>query len=55
MTTTTCGPPTSSEHSGVNTHIDFAAYGYQNLSVVEASGINYLGVKNLRDSPQSDE
>jgi hypothetical protein len=37
---------------GVNTHIDFAAYGYQNLSVVEAS-INYLGLKNLRDSPQS--
>src|SRR5258708_32112459 len=37
---------------GVNTHIDFAAYGYQNLSVVEAA-INYLGVKNLRDSPQS--
>lgn len=37
---------------GVNTHIDFAAYGYQNLSVAEAS-INYLGLKNLRDSPQS--
>ena len=37
---------------GVNTHIDFAAYGYQNLSVVEAA-INYLGLKNLRDSPQS--
>jgi hypothetical protein len=37
---------------GVNTHIDFAAYGYQNLSVV-AAAINYLGVKNLRDSPQS--
>ena len=37
---------------GVNTHIDFAAHGYQNLSVVEAS-INYLGLKNLRDSPQS--
>jgi hypothetical protein len=37
---------------GINTHIDFAAYGYQNLSVVEAS-INYLGLKNLRDSPQS--
>ena len=37
---------------GVNTHIDFAAYGYQNLSVVEAA-INYLGVKNLRDSPES--
>jgi hypothetical protein len=37
---------------GINTHIDFAAYGYQNLSVVEAA-INYLGVKNLRDSPES--
>jgi hypothetical protein len=36
---------------GVNTHIDFANYGYQNLTVVEAS-INYLGLKNLRDSPQ---
>lgn len=37
---------------GVNTHIDFAAYGYQNLSVVEAA-ITYLGLQNLRDSPQS--
>jgi hypothetical protein len=37
---------------GVNTHIDFAAYGYQNLSVVE-SAINYLGLKNLRDSAGS--
>ena len=37
---------------GVNTHIDFANYGYQNLSVVEAS-VNYLGLKNLRDSPQA--
>src|ERR1700704_6041000 len=37
---------------GVNTHIDFATYGYQNLSIVEAS-INYLGLKNLRDSPES--
>ena len=37
---------------GVNTHIDFAAYGYQNLSIVE-SAINYLGLKNLRDSPES--
>ena len=37
---------------GVNTHIDFAAYGYQNLSVVE-SAINYLGLKNLRDSPET--
>jgi hypothetical protein len=37
---------------GVNTHIDFANYGYQNLTTVEAS-INYLGVKNLRDSPEA--
>jgi len=35
---------------GVNTHIGSAADGYQNLSVVAAS-INYLGLKNLRDSP----
>jgi len=34
---------------GVNTHIDFYAYGYENLGVVE-SAINYLGIKNLRDS-----
>ena len=34
---------------GINTHIDFNAYGYQNLSIVEAA-INYLGVKNIRDS-----
>jgi hypothetical protein len=36
---------------GVNTHLDFNAYGYQNLSTVEAA-INYLGLKNLRDSAQ---
>lgn len=34
---------------GVNTHLDFNAYGYQNLTVVEQS-INYLGIENLRDS-----
>src|SRR5215472_8274283 len=34
---------------GVNTHLDFAAYGYQNLAITEAA-INYLGIKNLRDS-----
>jgi len=34
---------------GVNTHIDFNAYGYQNRGLV-AQAINYLGVKNLRDS-----
>ncbi|MDB5396743.1 MAG: hypothetical protein JWM91_4249 [Rhodospirillales bacterium] len=37
---------------GVNTHIDFAKFGYQNLTVTEAS-INYLGIKNLRDSAQN--
>jgi hypothetical protein len=35
---------------GVNTHIDFKKYGYQNLATTAAS-INYLGVKNLRDCP----
>ena len=34
---------------GVNTHIDFHNYGYQNLSTT-AAAINYLGLKNLRDS-----
>ena len=34
---------------GINTHIDFNAYGYQNLSAVEAA-IKYLGVNNIRDS-----
>ena len=34
---------------GINTHFDFNAYGYQNLSATEAA-INYLGIKNLRDS-----
>ena len=37
---------------GVNTHIDFAGYGYQNLAVV-ADSVNYLGLKNLRDSAQT--
>src|SRR4051794_26975257 len=36
---------------GVNTHLDFFAYGYQNLSTVE-SAIRYLGLSNLRDSAQ---
>jgi hypothetical protein len=36
---------------GINTHIDFAAYGYQNLDMVE-SDINYLGVKIIRDSAE---
>src|SRR6266404_3490662 len=34
---------------GVNTHLDFSNYGYTNLSITEAA-INYLGLKNLRDS-----
>ena len=34
---------------GINTHIDFGQYGYQNLATTEAA-INYLGVKNIRDS-----
>jgi hypothetical protein len=37
---------------GINTHIDFAAYGYQNLATVE-SAIEYLGVINIRDSAQN--
>src|ERR1700704_4026263 len=37
---------------GINTHIDFENYGYQNLATVESS-INYLGLKNIRDSAQS--
>jgi hypothetical protein len=37
---------------GVNTHLDFNAYGYQDVSTTEAA-INYLGLKNLRDSAQS--
>jgi hypothetical protein len=37
---------------GVNTHIDFAAYGYQNLTTV-ANAIKYLGVTNIRDSAQT--
>jgi hypothetical protein len=36
---------------GVNTHIDFDADGYQNLATVEAA-IEYLGLKNIRDSAQ---
>ena len=37
---------------GINTHIDFAAYGYQNLATVETN-INYLGVKIIRDSAET--
>jgi hypothetical protein len=35
---------------GMNTHIDFGKYGYENLAVT-AAAINYLGIKNLRDCP----
>jgi hypothetical protein len=34
---------------GVNTHIDFNIPGYQNLNTT-AAAINYLGIKNIRDS-----
>lgn len=34
---------------GVNTHIDFRKFGYQNLANVEAA-IRYLGIRNIRDS-----
>lgn len=37
---------------GINTHIDFNAYGYQNLATVESS-LEYLGVQNVRDSSES--
>jgi hypothetical protein len=37
---------------GINTHLDFDAYGYQTLATVE-SNINYLGVKIIRDSAQT--
>jgi hypothetical protein len=35
---------------GVNTHFDAYAHGYENLTT-SISAINYLGIKNLRDSP----
>src|SRR4051812_44725129 len=41
---------TVSSSIGVNTHIDFKKYGYQNLGTT-AAAINYLGIKNLRDCP----
>ena len=37
---------------GVNTHVDYLNSPYSNASVVENS-INYLGIKNLRDSPNA--
>jgi hypothetical protein len=36
---------------GVNTHLDFQSSAYQNLPVTEKA-IEYLGVRNLRDSAQ---
>ena len=45
------GPRSFINSIGVNTHIDFATYGYE-ISTVAAS-INYLGLKNLRDSAQT--
>ena len=52
MTTLTAITASSFVNSlGVNTHIDSYAYGYQDLSTVEAA-INYLGVTNIRDSAQ---
>jgi Ca2+-binding RTX toxin-like protein len=41
------------ESLGINTHIDFNRYGYENIDQTIGS-INYLGVKNLRDSPNKD-
>jgi hypothetical protein len=38
---------------GVNTHIDFNRYGYQNVPQTIAD-LNYLGVKHLRDCPGND-
>ena len=35
---------------GINTHLDFGSYGYQNVATVE-NAIKYLGLSNLRDSP----
>jgi hypothetical protein len=53
MTTLTAITASSFVNSlGINTHIDFGADGYQNLPTVEAS-IDYLGIKNIRDSAQS--
>ena len=37
---------------GINTHLDFDAYGYQTLATVE-SNIDYLGVKIIRDSAET--
>ena len=47
------GPRSFIDSIGVNSHIDFANYGYRNLNTVAAS-INYLGLKNIRDSAQTE-
>ena len=39
---------------GINTHLDFNAFGYDNIAATEQA-ISYLGVSNLRDSAQSPE
>lgn len=53
MTTLTAITASSFINSlGVNTHIDFDNYGYQNLATVESS-LEYLGIKNVRDSSES--
>lgn len=52
LTVAAIGVGTVISSVGVNTHLDSMNYGYQNLAVTEAA-IEYLGVKNLRDSAQS--
>lgn len=37
---------------GVNTHLDFQNYGYQNLHATEQA-IRYLGITHLRDDPEN--
>src|SRR6185312_2520599 len=37
---------------GINTHVDYTSGPYSNRTITKNS-INYLGVKNLRDSPES--
>ncbi len=50
--TTAVSATTFASSLGINTHIDFATYGYQNLANVE-SDIQYLGVKIIRDSAET--
>ena len=37
---------------GVNTHLDFSGSTYNNIKLIE-NAVEYLGIKNLRDSPES--